>query len=446
MGCDVIMNRPRVLAILPGFIPSTLIHIVKPLAALNRAGLIRAGFALEHGVFHHSLEWAEVVVFCRNTEPAYSWILDFALACGKPVVYDLDDNFFELPPTTDVGRYHRAPERLQQLERYLRNATLVRVYSEPLREFVKPLNPNVVRVEGPIDWNLIPSGPTRSGPSKVRVVYPTSRVEDELAELFLADIQRLLTVYSGLVEMFFWGYHPRELRGHPGVRFMAPLASYDRFFRRFARFGFDVGLAPLRDDAFHRSKSDVKFREYAACGIAGVYSNVGAYAKSVEHGVTGLLVSNQRGAWFDAVSRLLEDLDLRHLIQEQAHAYARKHYDLRFVQEVWYSQLQEVMRNGGGEYLSAAAQGNGRSAHVVSNGRWGTYLIRRMSVAKQAWACWANRVSRAIDSLRQSGFRRGLDRIRPQIHNLTMLLQLRMNLRFWSILRSMLPRGTRREG
>jgi len=27
-----------------------------------------------------------VVVFCRNTEPACSWILEFALARGKPVV------------------------------------------------------------------------------------------------------------------------------------------------------------------------------------------------------------------------------------------------------------------------------------------------------------------------------------------------------------------------
>ena len=431
-------RRPRVLAILPGFIPSTQLHIVKPLAALHRAGSIEAAFALEHGVFHHSLARAEVVVFCRNTEPAYNWILDLALAWGKPVVYDLDDNFFELPPTTDVGRYHRAPERLAQLERYLKNASLVRVYSEALREQVGPLNPNVVKLEGPVDWTLIPSRPTRNDTSKVRIVYPTSRVEDELASLFLDDLERLLAVYDGQLEMCFWGYHPRELRGHPAVRFIPAIANYDRFFRNFARFGFDVGLAPLRDDLFHRSKTDVKFREYAACGIAGVYSNVGSYAKSVEHEVTGLLVSNQPGSWFDAVSRLVKDAGLRHLIQDRAREHVRNHYDLQLVQEVWCRQLHALVGNSAGHSPSLTAQGDPRSGGVRVG--QGADVTGRIPVAKYAWARWSSRVAKVIRSIRHRGVPRSFDLIRPSLHNLSMLLRIRMTLRFWSMFRRMLPR------
>lgn len=438
-GCEPLARRPRVLAILPGFIPSTQLHIVKPLVALHRAGWIRAGFALEHRVSPHTLERAEVMVFCRNTEPAYSWILDFAVARGTPVVYDLDDNFFELPPTTGIGRYHRDPERLRQLERYLTHASLVRVYSETLREQVGRLNPNVVVVGGPIDWDLIPVRPKWRDPGKVRIVYQTSRVEDELANLFLDDIRRLLRVYAGRLMMVFWGYRPRELRGHPGVRFLAPIANYDRFFQRFARFGFDVGLAPLRDDVFHRSKTDVKFREYAACGIAGVYSNVGAYAKSVEHEVTGLLVSNQPGVWFDAVSRLVEDVGLRHAIQKQAREYARRHYDLQFVQEVWYRQLQKVTANGTGTCLSFGTEGSRRLTRVPVGSRFGTHPAGRVPLAKHGWACWASRVHKVIHTLRQNGFSPTLDRIRWSLNNLTMPLRLRMTLQFWSILRRLLP-------
>ena len=148
MECIPRPRIPRILAILPGLIPSTLIHVVKPLLGLHRVGCINARFALEHSVFHRSLEEADVVVLCRNTEPTYGWIVDRALAQGKAVVYDLDDNFFELPPTSEVGRYHRAPERLKQLEHYLISASLVRVYSDTLREHVERLNSNVVRVEG----------------------------------------------------------------------------------------------------------------------------------------------------------------------------------------------------------------------------------------------------------------------------------------------------------
>ncbi len=440
MRSESLTRRPRVLAILPGFIPSTQLHIVKPLVALNRAGWIEATVALEHGVFHHSLDRADVVVFCRNTEPAYNWILDFALARGKPVVYDLDDNFFELPPTTEVGRYHRAPERLEQLERYLKNAALVRVYSEALREQIGRLNPNVVQVDGPIDWTLIPSRPKRSDPDKVRIVYPTSRVEDELARVFLDDLERLLAVYDGQLEMCFWGYHPRKLRGHPAVRFIPAIANYDRFFRNFARFGFDVGLAPLRDDLFHRSKTDVKFREYAACGIAGVYSNVGSYAKSVEHEVTGLLVSNQPGSWFDALSRLVKDAGLRHLIQDRAREYVRNHYDLQWVQEVWCRQLQALSKNGAGHSASLAAQGNGGSARVPGDYQLAPDVTNGMPVAKQAWARWANRAGKIIHAFRQNGLPGALDRIRPSLHNLSMLLRLRVTLRFGSVLHRIFPR------
>jgi hypothetical protein len=329
------------------------------------------------------------------------------------------------------------------LERYLKNAALVRVYSETLREQVGRLNPNVVQVEGPIDWTLIPSRPQRKDPRKVRIIYPTSRIEDELARLFLDDLERLLAVYDGQLEMCFWGYHPRKHRGHPAVRFIPAIANYDRFFRNFARFGFDVGLAPLRDDLFHRSKSDVKFREYAACGIAGVYSNVGSYATSVEHEVTGLLVSNQPGAWFDAVSHLIKDSDLWHMIQERAREYARHHYDLQFVQEVWCKQLEALAGNGAGHSPSLAAQGNLRAARVRTG--HGADVTGRMLVAKHAWACWSCRFSRIIHSLRQKGFPRSLDRIRPSLHNFSMLLRIRVTLRFWSVLRRIFPRQSIRE-
>lgn len=434
------IQRPRVLAVLPGFIPSTLIHIVKPLAALHRCGWIDADIMLEHSVFARHLERADVVVFCRNTEPAFGWILDFALARCKPVIYDLDDNFFEIPLTSDVARYHRAPERLQQLTRYLTHASLVRVYSEALRERVSQLNTDAVAVDGPVDWSLIPSRQRRRNTNTVRMVYPTSRVVDDLAGLFLDDIERLLTTYAGRLEIFFWGYHPRELCGHPAVRFLPFIANYDQFFRQFASSGFDVGLAPLRNDAFHRSKSDLKFREYAACRIVGVYSNVGAYARVVEDGVTGLLVSNRPGAWFDAVGRLIEDLRLRQAIEERAREYARSRYDLRVFQNEWWGHLRDVMGDGRGTGARRSPEGDHLPASTCADRTANIYSIRRWSVAKLVWAYWAGRPYRFIHALRRDGFPHVLDRVRWYRHNLSMLFQVRMGLRFWSVLRTVLPR------
>ena len=97
----------------------------------------------------------------------------------------------------------------------------------------------------------------------------------------------------------------------PNVRHHGLIYGYDRYLRRFSRAGYDIGLAPLPDDVFHRSKSNNKFREYGASRVAGIYSHNDAYSNCVEHEVSGLLVSNDAGHWYDALERLIEDEALR---------------------------------------------------------------------------------------------------------------------------------------
>ena len=47
-------------------------------------------------------------------------------------------------------------------------------------------------------------------------------------------------------------------------------------------------IAPLEDDAFTRCKSDLKYLDYAALGIPGVFSDVRPYRDTVRHRETGL--------------------------------------------------------------------------------------------------------------------------------------------------------------
>ena len=77
---------------------------------------------------------ADVAVFCRNVRPDRAELLRAAVAAGVPVLYDLDDNFFEVPPDSPLGRAFAQPPQLAMLAEYLTAASLVRVYSRPLLE------------------------------------------------------------------------------------------------------------------------------------------------------------------------------------------------------------------------------------------------------------------------------------------------------------------------
>ena len=404
---DAVQRSPVVLAILPQLIPSTLIGVVKPLLALHRERRIVFDVALESWVSRRRLARADVVVFCRNTEPRFRAPLDAALALGKPIIYELDDDFFAIPPTMPGSQYHRDPARLVQLERYLRGAALVRVYSESLRTRLAALNPRVCRVDGPIDWDLVPTSPPPRSSATLRIVYATSRIADLLAAMFMTDLRRVLDAFPGRVEAWFWGYRPPELARRPDVHFVEFVQDYDVFFRRFASSGFDIGLAPLPDDEFHRAKSDNKFREYAASRIAGIYSDVPVYRERVAHGRTGLLAAPTPGAWFSAMARLIEDDSLRTQIQHEAWAYARARYSIAQSKAVWLAHLETALTAEAptattGGAARATLGGSARSLRILQRV---TDVLRGMTApgarALRAKVRWHLKSSRALVQLRR---------------------------------------------
>jgi glycosyltransferase involved in cell wall biosynthesis len=403
-------GRPlTVLAILPQLIPSTLIGVVKPLLALHRERHVVLDVALESWVSGRRLARADVIVFCRNTEPHYGAPLEAALRLGKPIVYELDDDFFAMPSSAPGSSYHRDAARLAQLERYLRTASLVRVYSEALRTRVAALNPHVYRVAALVDWDLVPPAPPARDPAVLRIVYATSRIVDPLAAMFMPDLRRVLDTFHGRVGAWFWGFHPADLAGRRDVHFVDFVQDYDAFFRGFASAGFDIGIAPLPDDEFYRAKSDNKFREYAAGRIAGVYSDVLVYQECVAHGRTGLLVPAAPDAWFNAVARLIEDDALRTAIQDQAWACARERYSVEQSKHVWLDHLE-----------GAIAHGRPVGALVGAVGRWGPGRSRTLGLIRRGAEALQRRQTPGAFALGA--------RVRWHLRSVRALVQLRREL------------------
>jgi hypothetical protein len=298
-------------------------HVVKPLLRLHEAREIRAHIQLESMASVGELQKADVALFCRNVESGHRRLLDTALRAQIPVIYDLDDNFFLLPSGTAAAKKYGRAECRAMLEEYLAAADLVRVYSRPIYERVWPLNASVEIVRGVVDGRQLRARPVENSKQAVKIVFATSRLDDTLHRHFVPALAQLQAKRPGQIEVHFWG--PKPPAELPGARHRAMIHDYDRYLQSLAEAQFDIGLAPLDNDLFHRSKTDTKFREYGASGVAGIYSAVDVYA-AVQDGQTGLIVASNTDAWLAALSRLIDDQTLRTNIQRQARAYVNEHY------------------------------------------------------------------------------------------------------------------------
>ncbi|MHC4453474.1 MAG: glycosyltransferase family protein, partial [Planctomycetota bacterium] len=122
--------------------------------------------------------------------------------------------------------------------------------------------------------------------------------------------------------------------------------------------GIDIGIAPLRNNAFNRSRSDVKFLEYAVSGVAPVMANLEPYIESVNGGKTGFLFKNTEELIF-VLNQLSEDKLLIQNIGNEARQY------------VIGERLQlQHGRERLGFYRQQLRQSKSRSNEINSNIKW----------------------------------------------------------------------------
>jgi len=93
-------------------------------------------------------------------------------------------------------------------------------------------------------------------------------------------------------------------------------SEIDGWHKFLAESGADIALAPLKDTLFNRAKSAVKYIEWSALGVPGVYSNMEAYQNHVIHGKTGFLAGP--GEFYKYMTRLVRDETERRLMGARA--------------------------------------------------------------------------------------------------------------------------------
>lgn len=91
---------------------------------------------------------------------------------------------------------------------------------------------------------------------------------------------------------------------------------------------FDIGIMPLKDDAFQKGKCGLKLLQYMAAGLPTVASPVGVNEEIVIPNMTGLLARND-SEWLEALATLIRSAELRAACGTSGRERCVEHYSIR---------------------------------------------------------------------------------------------------------------------
>ncbi len=270
-----------------------------------------------------------------------------ARAEKKLVVYEVDDLILEVPS------WHVShPAFIDVLFRILRGiveADAVITSTALLQDYYSAFNPNAWLVPNFLDDVLWPLRPPKTPddhekPVVVGYIGGGSHLPD--LEMIKPVIKKVLAKYGARVKFRFWGVKPpADLLEHSNVEWVGlDMLDYAEFTNFFSHQDCDLFIAPLLDNTFNRCKSQIKFLEYSAMGIPGIYSRLEPYECVIMDGENGLLATTQED-WEDALARLIEAPGLRSKVGLSAQETIRQNWLLSKNYNHWLEVYEKGWQN-----------------------------------------------------------------------------------------------------
>lgn len=211
----------------------------------------------------------------------------WARAGYKKLVFELDDDLWNIDPANQKAYYFFRDMALQK--RLVQNIQVAHVVTTSTPELAEVVYEKTGHQNIHVIPNAVPSWLLEhEAPRNHHVGWGGSPTHHGDFGLLRQGMKKFLqhnptkTFHTIGMDYADWMRLPKEQCHH--TRW---LDTPEDFFRAI---DYSVGVAPLADTVFNRSKSDIKFLELAALGIPTIASNVPAYNKSIVSGLNGMLV------------------------------------------------------------------------------------------------------------------------------------------------------------
>jgi glycosyltransferase involved in cell wall biosynthesis len=263
----------------------------------------------------------DVVMISRQHKPEVkSHILRFKEA-GARIVFDCDDLLSAIYPSNPA---YKAFQKIKGEVTDIMNVFYVlTVSTQPLADAYKHVNNNIIVLPN----QILPTYAklrTRNVSNKVRIGWAGSNThQDDFSEAEDGIVK--VGMKRDDVKFVFFGYMaPRIKQAFSDDKgsLLSDKVEYhhqvpiDKYHMKLGLLSLDIGLAPLSDNKFNASKSNLKVLEYGVMGIPTIASKVYPYEHTIEQNHDGILIKKRRH-WEARLNELIDDTKARKLMGQR---------------------------------------------------------------------------------------------------------------------------------
>lgn len=237
--------------------------------------------------------------------------------------------------------------RIDGIKRAVAAVDMITTTTEHLANIYREFNPNVKVLPNCVnlnEWNQ--RSFMRRNPQEIRICWQGGNSHWEDLYLVRDSLKEIANKYPN-VKILMVGYmpvsmekdfRPGQIEFHPWVE--TPAHSY-----RMSSLDIDIAIIPLKDTIFNRSKSTIKWIEFASLGIPSITSYVAPYdyIQDVDKVEKGIFVENNDvQGWIKGLELLINNVPMRRSLGENARQFVVNNYDINTQYHQWLNAFKEV--------------------------------------------------------------------------------------------------------
>lgn len=322
-----------------GFDPCAHLRVRGPMEA-NQIKLIEGD--LDFANLYDVVNRSDLVVIQRAYPKhyrQYTKIREIARNSKTPLVFEIDDYLFNLGALhLEAGRASYSDALFPMLEA-IEQADLVTVSTEPIKKRLQAYNQNIRVLPNFLDdtyWEVKEPKRVTDQNNVLSIGYMGGFTHAPDLDVVVSVLQQILDKYGDRIELRFFGIKPplplRFLKQVKWIR--AQSYKYIEFSEWFQNQSADIFIAPLCNSEFNQYKSAIKYLEYSALGVPGIYSNFEPYRKVIRNGENGILAKDA-AEFLASLEELIHNESLRYSVAQEAVQDIKSNWLLSKNKDMW---------------------------------------------------------------------------------------------------------------